>query len=90
MVRIDNKPVRAQREEARILLGWLVCAKRPLKWFEIQAMKSIDPERQSVDLERRRFLVDPKDLCESLVELRSDDMDPGNETLELVHSSAKL
>jgi hypothetical protein len=82
MVRVDQHSSRA-REEALMLFGLLVCAKRPLKWREIQALKSINLDEQLVD-ERQRFVVAPKDLCESLVELRSDG------TLELVHLTAKL
>ena len=84
MVRISQKPSRAAREDALMLLGWLVCAKRPLKWHEIQGLKSINLDQQSVDFERESFLVEPKDLCESLVEVRSD------ETVELVHLTVKL
>jgi len=65
------------------LLGWLVCAKRSLKWHEIQGMKAIDFDEQIVDHERRKFLVTSKDLCESLVEERRDGR------VELVHSSIK-
>jgi hypothetical protein len=81
---ISNKPVRAEREEAKMLLGWLVCAKRPLKLHEVQTMKSINLEQRTVEFERRRFRVDPKDLCESLVEVRLDG------TVELVHLTARV
>ena len=81
---ILNKPVRAEREEAKMLLGWLVCAKRPLKLHEVQTMKSINLEQRTVEFERRRFRVDPKDLCESLVEVRPDG------TVELVHLTARV
>ena len=67
-----------------MLLGWLVCTKRPLKWHEIQGAKSIDIGRRSVEMERRRFRVDSKDLCGSLVEIRGDG------AVELVHLTAKL
>lgn len=40
-------------------------------------------ERREVEFERGRFVVDPKNLCESLVERRSDG------TLELVHLTAR-
>ncbi|KAI9687323.1 MAG: hypothetical protein M1822_002366 [Bathelium mastoideum] len=72
------------RSEALMLLGWLVCAKRPMKWHEIQAMRSINFEERSVDFKRRKYRFSPKDLCGSLVELRADD------TLELVHLTAKF
>ncbi|KAI0022836.1 hypothetical protein F4780DRAFT_769516 [Xylariomycetidae sp. FL0641] len=73
-----------EREASSLLLRWLVCAKRALKWREIQAVKSIDVENQVVDLEHRRFVCNSKDLCGSLVEIREDG------TVEFVHSTARL
>ena len=81
---ILNKPVRAEREEAIMLLGWLVCAKRPLKFHEVQTMKSINLKKRAVEFGRRHFRVDPKDLCESLVDVRPDG------SIELVHLTAKV
>lgn len=65
------------------LLSWLVCAKRPLKWREIQCAVSIDLEEQVVAWESRRFRVDSKELCGSIVEVHSDDR------VDLVHHTAK-
>lgn len=81
---IMSKQVRAERDEALMLIGWLVCAKRSLKMHEVQTMKSIDLNGRFVDFERRHFRVHPKDLCESLVDVRQDG------TIELVHSTARL
>jgi hypothetical protein len=67
-----------------MLLSWLVCAKRSMKWHEIQGAKSIDLDQQMVNYRKLRFRVDSKDLCGSLVEIRSDG------TVELVHLTAKL
>lgn len=83
MQTIENKPVPAERDEARMLFGWLVCAKRPLKMHEVQTMKSIDLDKRTVEFERRRFRVHLKDLCESLVDVREDG------TIDLVHKTAK-
>ena len=83
MLRIEQQASPARRKEVLMVLGWLVCAKRPLKWHEIQALKAINLDRRSVEYDRQKFLVAPKDLCESLVEFRSDG------TIELVHLSAK-
>jgi hypothetical protein len=74
----------AAKEDISSLLGWLTCAKRSLKWHEIQIMKSIDLDAESVEFERHKFRVSPKDLCQSLVEIQPDD------TVELVHVTAKL
>ncbi|CAN9258661.1 unnamed protein product [Alternaria alternata] len=83
MQTIMEKPVTAQRDEALLLLGWLVVAKRPLKMHEVQTLRSIDFNKGVVDFERRRFRVHPKDLCESLIDVRSDG------SIELVHITAR-
>lgn len=84
MHRIKTQASRAELRDALMLLGWLVCAKRPLRWHEVQGLKSINLDKLSVEYERQRFVVAPKDLCESLVEVRVDG------TLELVHQTVKL
>jgi hypothetical protein len=83
MQTIVDKPVTAERDEALMLLGWLVCAKRSLKLHEVQTLKSVDFDKRAVEFERRRFRVDPKDLCESLVDVRGDG------SIELVHMTAR-
>lgn len=65
------------------LLGWLVCAKRSLKWREIQCAVAVNVDHGSVDWERGIFRSDSKDLCGSLVEVHTDD------TVNLVHHTAK-
>ncbi|KAH8722373.1 hypothetical protein GQ44DRAFT_687152 [Phaeosphaeriaceae sp. PMI808] len=77
----DVQP-KSRSENAKKLLGWLVCAKRALYWREIQGAVSIDLEEGTIcpDL---RFEDDCKDLCASLVDRASDG------TVVLVHSTAK-
>ncbi|KAK8932328.1 hypothetical protein VCV18_000862 [Metarhizium anisopliae] len=84
MHRIKTQASHAELRDALMLLGWLVCAKRPLRWHEVQGLKSINLDKLSVEYERQRFVVAPKDLCESLVEVRVDG------TLELVHQTVKF
>lgn len=72
------------KEDAAMLLGWLVCAKRPMKWHEIQGAMSIALETEEVDFKGRQLRLDSKDLCGSLVENRSDGC------VELVHLTARL
>ncbi|KAI9662395.1 MAG: hypothetical protein M1821_008562 [Bathelium mastoideum] len=84
MAQIKQTSSEIRRTEALMLLGWLVCAKRPMKWHEIQAIRSINIEKRSVNFERRKYRLTAKDLCHSLVELRADG------TLELVHLTAKF
>ncbi|KGO58231.1 hypothetical protein PEX2_067410 [Penicillium expansum] len=72
------------RAHALQLLAWLVCAKRQLWWREVQGAVSIDLETEDVDPESRQWILDFRDICDSLVEVRTDG------SLELVHSTAKL
>ncbi|KAI2464722.1 hypothetical protein F4781DRAFT_411946 [Annulohypoxylon bovei var. microspora] len=64
------------------ILGWVVCAPRPLRWREVQAAASLDLDIQEVN-HRRRFLDSPKDLFASLIEFQS------NDTIELTHDTAR-
>ncbi|KAJ5563904.1 hypothetical protein N7513_000146 [Penicillium frequentans] len=66
------------------VLQWLVLARRPLKWREIQVLKSINLHARRVDFERQMFRVtSAKDICGSLVDVREDG------TVELIHLTAK-
>jgi len=82
--RIAQNPNLAMWEMARELLGWMICARRPLKWYEIQGAISTDLVAQTVDFENRKLRLDIRELCGSLIQVL-----PGNR-LELVHSTAKL
>jgi len=83
MRRIKMEPSVSRKSESMMLLGWIAVAKRDLRWFEIQTMKSLDPEKRSVDFERHEFHVEPKELCMSLVERRSDDV------VEFAHATVR-
>ena len=84
VVRIFENPNRSEREDAHNIFKWIVCAKRPLKWSDIQSIFAIDPVLQMVDSDERQLRVTCRDLCGSLVEARAGG------TLELVHKSAKV
>ncbi|RYP90715.1 hypothetical protein DL770_003180 [Monosporascus sp. CRB-9-2] len=88
MLRLFNRETANKRDSRRaaslFILKWLVCAKRTVKWREIQAAKAVDIDSQTVDIERRRFRQDCKDLCGSMVEAFDDG------SLELVHTTAKF
>ncbi|KAF8247263.1 hypothetical protein K440DRAFT_601451 [Wilcoxina mikolae CBS 423.85] len=81
--RIYNNPHQAQKLQAMSLLGWVVCARRPLTWNEIQGAASIDLEARKVDHEGRRIRDDINDLCGCLIEIQSD-------IVQLVHTTAKF
>jgi hypothetical protein len=75
-----------QWEYTRLLLGWLVCSKRPLKWREVEVAFSIDMSTSEIrtDLDMDLALRDDaQELCGSLVQVLK-----GNR-VELVHSTAK-
>lgn len=76
----DRKP--SQCQGARKILAWLVCAMRPLKWREIQCAISIDADAGTFNPDQR-LVLQPKDICGSLVDHRSDG------SVLLVHSTAK-
>lgn len=72
-------------KDALALLEWLVLARKPLRWHEIQVLKSMDLDRQSIDFHRQGFLVnDPRDICGSFVEVQDDG------SVELIHLTARL
>ncbi|GLA48100.1 hypothetical protein AnigIFM63604_003194 [Aspergillus niger] len=64
------------------ILGWIVCARRPLRWEEIQTAVCIDPERREFDIDRQ-LNGSPEDIFASLVERHP------NETVDLVHQTAQ-
>ncbi|KAK6829654.1 hypothetical protein PG987_010238 [Apiospora arundinis] len=84
MIRIGEQASEPAEKDAFRLLGWLVCAKRPLKWHEIQGMNSINLDERRVNFERQHFIKSPKDLLASMVETRADG------SIEFVHLTAKL
>ncbi|KAH0537608.1 hypothetical protein FGG08_005600 [Glutinoglossum americanum] len=82
--RVFTEAQPSEREDAAKLLGWLVCARRPLKWHEIQGAWSFDSDTQTFDYEERRLRTDSKELCGSLVEIRNGGV------IDLVHLTAKF
>jgi hypothetical protein len=84
MSRIKQNTTAEEWKIAQMLLGWMVCAVRPLKWPEIQGAISIDPAEQTVNFDDRRLRIHIRDLCGSLIQLL-----PGDR-VELVHSTAKM
>ncbi|KAK2056374.1 hypothetical protein LY76DRAFT_637214 [Colletotrichum caudatum] len=70
--------------KAKLLLGFLVCAHRPLKWHEIQAILAFDRARDTVDFDLNMIRTDRvADLLGSLVQVL-----PGD-NIRLIHSTAK-
>ena len=84
MDHVLSNPNPAERVIAKRLLGWVACAKRPLKWHEIQGAVSIDLKEESVEFDARRLRVNPRQLCGSLLQVR-----PGDR-VDLVHRTARM
>jgi hypothetical protein len=81
--RILDEKRPAYCEGARKILAWLVCAMRTLKWREIQCAISTDSDAGIID-PSQRLVMQPKEICGSLVEQQSDG------GLQLVHTTARL
>ncbi|TGO44699.1 hypothetical protein BCON_0473g00060 [Botryotinia convoluta] len=80
---VYQNPNELERATAEKLLGWISCAKRPMRWPEIQAAVSINIDDEDVNFEDRQLRAHIQDLCGSLVEVL-----PGDR-VQLVHSTAK-
>jgi hypothetical protein len=86
MERLKRDLSPGQFEYTRLLLGWIVCSKRPLKWTEIQVAFSTNLDIRDgwneldMDLRLRDHV---QELCGSLVQVLKGDR------VELVHSTAR-
>ncbi|ORY19419.1 hypothetical protein BCR34DRAFT_128195 [Clohesyomyces aquaticus] len=78
---VESSP--GEQGVAKTLLSWLLCAKRPLKWHEIQGAMCLDRETGLFD-EERRLIRDVKHFCGSLIEVRKGG------AIYFVHLTAKL
>jgi hypothetical protein len=68
---------------AKLLLGWLVCAKRPLKWHEMQSILSYDPVNQKVDFDNKMLRQNVNKYLGSLVHVLDGDH------IRIIHSTAR-
>ncbi|KAI9167944.1 Vegetative incompatibility protein [Paramyrothecium foliicola] len=85
MVRISQPAAFKHRDNyCTFLLGWLACSKRPLRWQEVQVMKSMDQKAGVIDMKRRQFRTSAKDICGSFIEEHDEGV------IDLVHQTAKL
>ncbi|KAF5637313.1 early growth response 1-B [Fusarium tjaetaba] len=48
----------ARWKRSKLLFGWLICAKRPLRWHEMQAILCFDPEKLQIDFENNMLRQD--------------------------------
>jgi hypothetical protein len=78
----DSKAVSPKRWELiTTLLGWLVCARSPLKWQEIQLAYCVNPDQDTIDFETDKLLYHIRDYCGSLIEASP------SEYVHLVHGT---
>ena len=82
MDRISHRPV-TELSIAKKVLRLMTCARRPLKWHEIQGAVSISTKDLSVDFVERKLRIHIRDICGPLINQLAGDR------LELVHNSAK-
>ena len=79
-----------KKEVASKIIGWVTCAKRPLKWREIEATFSIDYTNNASAYERGKLWEGCKWFCGSLVDLQWGETDPITEAIiTLVHETAR-
>jgi hypothetical protein len=79
-----------RRNVALKIIGWVVAARRPLKWREIQATFFINYERGASEYEDDRLRDSGKWFCGSLIDLQSITSEPIDEaTISLVHNTAR-
>ncbi|KAF5570892.1 early growth response 1-B [Fusarium phyllophilum] len=69
-------------ERSKLLFGWLICAKRPLRWNEIQAILCFNPHTLHIDFETDMLRQDMETYLGSIVHV----LDGGY--IRLIHSTA--
>ncbi|TXC00581.1 hypothetical protein FocTR4_00008152 [Fusarium oxysporum f. sp. cubense] len=70
-------------ERSKLLFGWLICAKRPLRWHEMQAILCFDPIQLKIDFENDMLRQDMEKYLGSIVHV----LDGGH--IRLIHSTAR-
>ncbi|CAG7555173.1 unnamed protein product [Fusarium equiseti] len=92
VLRVLRNPNKAERAVAKDILGMIMSACRPLHWREIQSKFCIDPSKGEADIDRK-LVVGCKHICSSLVDVSYLDpsvSSPGEEIIDLVHTTAKI
>lgn len=83
VTRVYENPNDGERKEAERLLNWIVCAKRPLRWHEVQGAVAIDIDVGEVDIKSHLVYDNAKDICGSLVTILKD------RSITMVHGTAR-
>ncbi|KAF5633624.1 early growth response 1-B [Fusarium sp. NRRL 52700] len=69
-------------ERSKLLFGWLICAKRPLRWNEIQAILCFNPHTLHIDFENDMLRQDMETYLGSIVHVLQGGY------IRLIHSTA--
>ncbi|GAW21808.1 hypothetical protein ANO14919_113330 [Xylariales sp. No.14919] len=90
-VRIFETSSTAEREDAMKMLSWITCARRLLRWREIQSLFCIDPVEGDVDYEERRLRVTCKEICGSLIDIHhaTEGKTGPEDIIKIVHETAR-
>ncbi|KAI1775101.1 hypothetical protein F4818DRAFT_417845 [Hypoxylon cercidicola] len=90
-VRVFEKSSPAERDDATRILSWITCARRLLRWREIQSLFCIDPLTGNVDYEGGSLRVTCKDLCGSLVDVHHANVQKAGpeDIIRIVHETAR-
>ncbi|PTB57987.1 hypothetical protein M431DRAFT_77404, partial [Trichoderma harzianum CBS 226.95] len=67
-------------ELARVVLSWIVCAKRPLKALELQHALAVEPKKYRIDEENLLPIGDMASICAGLVTIEGN-----SGTVRLIH-----
>ncbi|KLO80952.1 Uncharacterized protein LW93_9200 [Fusarium fujikuroi] len=88
--RIIKKQGYSRHKTVKKILGWVVCATRPLRWREIQSRFCIDADKEICNAKCLRR-DSCKSICSSLVDVTNCDMFPNIESeqvVTMVHETA--
>ncbi|KAF4944322.1 hypothetical protein FGADI_12776 [Fusarium gaditjirri] len=80
----------SRHKTVKRILGWVICAARPLRWREIQSRFCIDAEKETCNIRNLRR-DSCKSICSSLVDVTDCDMFPkieSEQVISMVHESA--
>lgn len=83
LLRIIGTGTANQQDASKKLLSWIAVARRPLRWYEIQASYSINLDDETINTEEGRLRGTAKDHCASFVDVRAD------QTVSFVHGTVK-
>ncbi|KAH8173584.1 NACHT domain-containing protein [Sarocladium implicatum] len=81
--RLNSQAYGAQVQFRNRILTFICVARRPLRWFELQAAISLNPERNVINRDEDRTPRTCEEICASFVQVQKD------ETVVLVHSTAR-